>query len=131
MKIATNIAGVLLGLVFLMASVPFLLNVIPEQKLPEGPVTLFMGAFGPTGYMAFIKVLELLGAVLVIIPFTRNLGLLVLGPIIVNILAFHVFITKGLDTTQPVAVIMVILIVVLPLFLLWHERRAFLGLLKR
>jgi len=131
MKIAATIAGILLGLVFLLASVPFLLNAVPEQKLPEGPVTLFMGAFGPTGYMTFIKVLELVGAILVMIPLTRNLGLLVLGPIIVNILAFHVFITQGLDTSNLMAVVMTVLIVVLPLFLLWYERRAFLGLIRR
>ena len=33
-----------------------------------------MAAFGPTGYMTFIKVLELLGGILVAIPRTRRLG---------------------------------------------------------
>jgi putative oxidoreductase len=130
MKIATHIAAVLLGLVFLLASVPFLLNLVPEQKLPDGAVTHFMAAFGPTGYMTFIKVLELLGAILVIIPQTRNFGLLILGPIILNILAFHVFVTKGLDASNLMAVIMLVLIVVLPLFLLWVDRRRWLGLLR-
>jgi uncharacterized membrane protein YphA (DoxX/SURF4 family) len=130
MKVAAAIAGVLLGLVFLMASIPFLLNLIPEQKLPGGPVALFMGVLGPTGYMTFIKILELLGGILVAVPLTRNFGLLILGPIIVNILAFHVFLAKGLDTSNEMAVIMVALIIVLPLFLLWHDRRKFLGLLN-
>lgn len=130
MKIAATIAAILLGLVFLLASVPFLLNAVPEQKLPEGPVTHFMAAFGPTGYMTFVKVLELLGAILVIIPKTRNFGLLILGPIIVNILAFHVFVTRGLDTSNPMAVVMVILIIVLPLFLLWQDRQRWLALLR-
>ncbi len=130
MKIAAHIAAVLLGLVFLMASVPFLLNMIPEQEPPkEEAVLQFMGAFGATGYLTFIKALELLGAILVMIPKTRNFGLLVLGPIIVNILAFHAFITRGVDTSSAMAVIMLILIIVLPLFLLWQERRKFLGLL--
>ncbi len=53
-----------------------------------------MAAFGPTGYMTFVKILELLGGLLVIVPKTRNFGLLILGPILVNILAFHVFIEK-------------------------------------
>jgi hypothetical protein len=35
------------------------------------------------------------GGLLVAIPKSRNLGLLILGPIIVNILAFHIFIMKG------------------------------------
>jgi len=85
------IAGILLGLLFLMASVTYFLNVVPEEKIPEGtPTAMFMGAFGPTGYMSFVKVFELAGGLLVMIPRLRNLGLLLLGPVIVNILAFHV-----------------------------------------
>lgn len=74
-----------------------LFNLVPmPPPPPEGtPPALFMGAFAPTGYLTFVKVIEVIGGVLVAIPFTRNLGLLVLGPIIVNILAFHAFITKG------------------------------------
>jgi uncharacterized membrane protein YphA (DoxX/SURF4 family) len=130
MKIAATIASILLGLVFLMASVPFFLGAMPEPKLPPGPMSDFMNAFGPTGYMKFVKVFELLGAILVIIPKTRNFGLLALGPVIVNILAFHVFVAKGVDTSSPMAVIMLALIIVLPLFLLWTERQRWLGLLR-
>ena len=54
-----------------------------------------MIAFAPTGYLTFVKVLEVVGGILVALPRTRNFGLLILGPIIVNILAFHVFVMKG------------------------------------
>ena len=84
---------------------------------------MFMGAFGPTGYLTFVKVFELLGGILVAIPKTRNYGLLVLGPIIINILAFHAFVTKGKDLFSP----MLIVIVLLALYLLWVERRTFAG----
>jgi len=105
-----------------------LLNLAPTPPIPEGtPVAMFMGAFGPTGYMTFIKVLEVLGGVLVAIPRTRNFGLLILGPIIVNILAFHVFVTKGEGLGNP----MIIGIVALALYLLWVGRRAFARLANR
>jgi hypothetical protein len=52
---------------------------------------MFMGGMFLSGMLAFVKVLEILGGVLMAIPATRNLGLLVLGPIIVNIFAFHFF----------------------------------------
>jgi len=121
------IAGILLGLVFIMASVMVLFKLAPEPQLPEGsPVALFMGALGPTGYLTFVKVFELLGGLLVAFPRTRNLGLLVLGPIIVNILAFHVFIGGGHGLLDP----MVLAVVVLALYLLWVERRQFAGLLR-
>jgi hypothetical protein len=121
------VAGVLLGLLFLMASITFFLNLVPEQKIPEGtPTAMFMGAFGPTGYMKFVKVFELTGGLLVMIPRLRNLGLLLLGPVIVNILAFHIFVAGGKDLFNPI----LIGVVVLALYLLWNARRKFAGLLN-
>ena len=96
MKIAANIAGGLLGLLFITFSLMGLLNMAPKPSFPpDSPVDHFMKAFGPTGYMTFVKIFELTGGIFVAIPKTRNLGLLVLGPIILNILAFHVFVAKG------------------------------------
>ena len=129
MKIASHIAAALLGLMFIAASVMVLFKLGPTPPLPpEGtPPAHFMAAFAPTGYLTFVKVLELLGGLLVIIPRTRNLGLLVLGPIIVNILAFHIFVTGGEGLWNP----MLIGISVLALFLLWSERKAFAYLVTR
>ena len=122
------VAGVILGLLFMMAGIVVLLNLAPMPKLPEGsPAALFMGAFAPTGYLTFVKVLEVLGGLLVAIPRTRNLGLLVLGPIIVNILAYHTFIMGGVGLKEPVLLI----IVALALYLLWVERAAFSKLITR
>jgi fucose permease len=49
-----------------------------------------------------------------------------LGPIIINILAFHFFLTDRKGLLDP----MLIGIVIMTLFLLWTERKAFRGLLK-
>jgi hypothetical protein len=128
MKYVPIIAGVLLGLLFIMAAVVVLFDLVKAPPIPEGtPMSMFMGALGPTGYMTFIKVCELLGGILVAIPRTRNLGLLVLGPIIVNILAFQIFINKGQALADP----MLIFIVLLALYLLWVERHAFAALVMR
>lgn len=128
MKYVPTIAGALLGLMFVAFSTLFFLKLVPTPEFPEGsPIAMMMGAFGPTGYMAFVKALELIGGLLVAIPVTRNLGLLVLGPIIVNIIAFHVFITQGAGLFEPT----LIAIVVLATFLLWCERKAFGYLITR
>ncbi len=125
MKYAPAIAGLLLGLLFIMSSVVFFFNLVQMPPPPEGSAAaMFFGAFGPTGYMKFVKVLELTGGILVAIPKTRNFGLLILGPILVNILAFHIFIMKGAGLFEP----MIIGIVVLALYLLWAARRKFAGL---
>ena len=93
---------------------------------PEGsPPALFFGALYPTGYLTFVKVLEILGGLLVAIPKTRNFGLLLLGPILVNILAFHVFLTNRAGLLDP----LLLVICALAAFLLWSGRKAFAALL--
>jgi hypothetical protein len=84
----------------------------------------FFAAFGATGYLTFVKVLEVIGGILVAIPRTRRAGLLVLGPIIVNILAFHIFVQKE-GVFSPT----IIAIVLFTLFLVWVERAAFAAFL--
>ena len=97
-------------------------------EIPENtPPFHFMAALGPTGYMTFIKVFELLGGILLAIPKTRNFGLLILGPIILNIFAFHNFVAKDLFTdTKTLGTISAISIAAL--YLLWTARRNFAAL---
>ncbi len=124
MKIAANIAGGLLGLLFIAFSLMVLLHMAPNPSFPpDSPVDHFMKAFGPTGYITFVKIFELIGGILVAIPKTRNLGLLVLGPIILNILAFHVFVAKGEGLVG-----IPLFVAAVALFLLWTERKAFAAL---
>lgn len=122
------IAGILLGLLFIMAAVMVLFNLVKAPPPPEGsPAAMFFGAFAPTGYLTFIKVMELVGGLLVMIPRLRNVGLLILGPIIVNIVAFHLFIGGGLkDFADP----MLLGTVGLSLYLLWVGRQSFSRLLN-
>ena len=127
MRHLPNIAGALLGLVFIAAGLMMLLGYAPEPPPPpEGSyMALFMGAFAPSGYLTFVKVLEVIGGVLVAVPRTRGFGLLVLGPIVVNILAFHVFITGGEGLTEP----MLLGVVALTTVCLVAERRPLLALM--
>jgi len=128
MKYAPTIAGGLLGLLFIMVGLIVLLNLAPAEEIPKDTAkAAFMDAFVPTGYLTFVKVLEVIGGILVAIPRTRNLGLLTLGPIIVNILAFHLFVTAGEGLFNP----MLIGICLIALYLLWVERRAWSALLNR
>ncbi|HSI11833.1 MAG TPA: hypothetical protein VK961_07300 [Chthoniobacter sp.] len=125
MKYIPIVAGILLGLLFIMASVVVLFHLVKIPPLPEGsPVALFNQVFLATGYMTFVKIFELIGGILVAIPKTRNYGLLVLGPIILNILAFQTLVAKTVPDP------MTIVIVLLALYLLWDARRKFAGLLN-
>lgn len=122
-----TIAGIVLGALFVMASMMFFLKLGPQPTFPEGsPIAHYMAAFGPTGLLTFVKVFELLGGILVAIPRTRNFGLLVLGPIIINIIAFHIFVTSPKDLLNP----MLDVIIICALYLLWVGRKQFAGLLN-
>ena len=126
-KYLPTIAGVLLGLCFLAASVPVLFNLVAIPNLPEGtPAAHFMAAFVPPGYLKFVKFFELIGGLLVLIPRVRNLGLLLLGPVIVNIIAFHVLVDDPKHLVNP----MLDIIIVCALYLLWDARKKFSGLLN-
>ncbi|MEZ5325982.1 MAG: hypothetical protein R3F19_13100 [Verrucomicrobiales bacterium] len=127
MKLAATIAGALLGLAFIAFGLLVLLKLGPTPPAPpEGSAAAhFMTAFATTGYLTFVKVLEVVGGILVAIPMTRRAGLLVLGPIIINILAYHTFITRGEGLFSPV----ILVIVALTLFLVWVERKAFAAFL--
>lgn len=129
MKHLPTLASALLGLAFVTFGANFFLNFLPMPPDPspdDAPHKLFMAALYPTGYLTFVKVLEILGGVLVALPKTRNFGLLLLGPIVVNILAFHVFLTKGAGLMDPP----VLAITLLSAFVLFSERRSFAKLLR-
>ena len=122
----TLVAAGLLGLLFVTFGLNFFLNFIPMPAPPEGSnAAAFMGAMYSTGYLTFVKILEITGGILVAIPKTRNIGLLILGPIVINILAFNIFIAPGGYTQPPV-----ILVCALSAFLLWTARATFAKLIN-
>ena len=124
-KITTLISSILLGAVFIVFGLNFFLHFIPVDAPTEGTdAAAFMGVLYSTGYLAFVKILEVIGGVFVLLPKTRNLGLLILGPIIVNIIAYDYFVAKeGFHMD-------IALVAVLALYLLFKERSAFAQLLK-
>ncbi|MEZ5326954.1 MAG: hypothetical protein R3F19_18040 [Verrucomicrobiales bacterium] len=127
MKYLPQIAAVLLGTLFGLFSLLFLLNLAPAPPPPpEGtPIAHFMSAFGTTGYLTFVKVLELVGGILVAIPLTRRLGLVVLGPILVNIFACHLFV-MGAGSLFAGSSVPLWAITALFFYLMWHERVPFI-----
>tara|TARA_B100001248_G_C27296672_1_gene415123 strand:+ start:528 stop:866 length:339 start_codon:yes stop_codon:yes gene_type:complete len=89
----------------------------------EGPAegsnaAAFVGVLYTTGYLGFVKFLEVIGGILVVIPKTRNLGLLILGPIIINIIAYYYFIKGSFDWD-------IAILAVLALYLLIKQGKSF------
>ncbi len=96
MKHLPTIARYLLGLIFVVFSLNYFFPFLPNPPMDAGsPAASFMGAIYGSGYLTVVKVLELLGGVLLLSGRFVNLALAVLGPIVVNIALFHVFLAKG------------------------------------
>src|SRR5437870_186939 len=123
MKIATIIVRVLLGLVFVVFGSNIFLHFIP---MPPPPATLagdFSKALMQSHYIYVVGLLQVIGGLLLLIGRYVPLGLTLLGPVIVNILLFHIFL-------EPIGLPMAIIVSALALFLLWRYRTNFAGLVK-
>ena len=123
MKIATIIVRTLLGLIFVTFGANMFLHFIQMAPPPEGPAREFMTALFLSHYLYVIGALQVAGGVLLLIGRRVPLALTLLGPVIVNILCFHVLMA-------PAGLPMAIVVSLLALFLLWRYREHFAGLVK-
>lgn len=118
MKYVIIIVRVLLGLMFAVFGSNAFLHFIPMPPL-EGNAAAFMGALVNSGYIYPIAVLQVLGGLLLLIGGRFvPLGLTLLGPVIVNIVLYHIFI-------EPQGLLMAGIISLFALFLLWVYRFKF------
>jgi len=123
MKIATIIARSLLGLIFVVFGSNMFLHFIPMPPPPEGPAREFMTALFLSHYLYVVGALQVVGGVLLLTGRWTPLGLVLVGPVIANILCFHVLMA-------PAGLPMAIVVSLLALFLLWRYREHFAGLVK-
>jgi uncharacterized membrane protein YphA (DoxX/SURF4 family) len=123
MKALTIIARVLLGLMFVVFGSNIFFHFLPMPPQKPSLATDFAKALMESHYMYVIGALQVIGGLLVLIGRYLPLGLTLLGPVIVNILLFHIFLERsGLP--------MAIVVSALALFLLWRYRQNFAGLVK-
>ena len=116
-------ARVLLGLMFFVFGLNGFLHFIPQPKtMPQGAADLF-GAFYKTGYMLpLIFGTQLLVGVLLLLNLFVPLALALLAPVIVNIIAFHLFVLPSGIAPGAVALL-------LELYLAWAYRKSFCPML--
>jgi len=123
MKIATIIARILLGLIFVVFGSNAFLHFLPMPPPPPGLAGEYFHALLASGYVYVIGGFQVIGGLFLLIGRFVPLGLIILGAIIVNIWCFHLLMApEGL----PPAVI----VTLLELFLVWRYRDAFAGILR-
>jgi len=121
MKIIVLIARVLLGLVFLVFGLNGFLNFLSLGPMPSGLAGQFMGALFVSHYYWVIAALQVVGGVLLLVNRFVPLALVLLGPVIVNILCYHVFLNH---VGAPPAIV----VTVLWLIVFYWNRQHFSGI---
>jgi uncharacterized membrane protein YphA (DoxX/SURF4 family) len=106
MKIVTLIARILLGLVFLVFGLNGFLNFLSMGPMPTGLAGQFVGALVLSHYFWVVAALQIVGGALLLVNRFVPLALVLLGPVIVNILCYHVFLNHA---GAPPAIVVTIL----------------------
>src|SRR6185369_9861327 len=110
MKIVTLIARILLGLVSLVFGLNGFLNFLNMGPMPTGLAGQFMGALILSHYYWVVAALQIAGGVLLLVNRFVPLALVLLGPVIVNIICYHVFMNPS--GAAPAAVVTVLWLIV-------------------
>ena len=112
-----------MGCVFVFFGLNMFFQFLHMPPPPSGPAGDFVKALFVSHYLYVVAALQVIGGLLCLSGRFVPLGLTLLGPVIVNILLFHILLNRtGLG--------MAIVVSVLALIVLWYHRASFAGLLK-
>jgi len=122
MKIAILVSRILLGLLFFVFGLNGILHFMPMPAMPPSDATTFATILATHKYMTFVSLLMVIAGLLLLVGRYVPLALVLLGPILVNILLFHITLQNG------VGIVPGLIATVLEVFLIWAYRLSFRGL---
>jgi uncharacterized membrane protein YphA (DoxX/SURF4 family) len=120
MKIAVLVARILLGLIFVFFGLNGFLNFL-HAPMPPGQAGQYIGVMFGSFYMYFVSMVQLVGGVLLLSGLFIPLALVLLGPVLVNILLFHI-------SFQPAGLPPGLLSTLLWFIIFFGYRRSFAGI---
>jgi putative oxidoreductase len=123
MKIAALISRILLGLMFLVFGLNGILHFIPTPPMPPSLMKDFATVLEASHFTVVISAIEVVCAILFLVNRFVPLALTLLGPILVNILLFHIFLA-------PASIGPGVFATVLWFILFYRERDAFAGIFR-
>jgi putative oxidoreductase len=121
MKIVVLIARLLLGLVFVVFGLNGFLNFLSMGPMPTGLAGQFIGALVLSHYFWVVAGLQLVGGLLLLVNRFVPLALVLLGPVIVNILLYHLFL-------NPTGFAPAIVVTILWFVVFYGQRQYFSGI---
>lgn len=115
MKMLALLSQILLGLLFATVGLNHFFHFLPENLMPAPPTEeakQFMKLLVDSRYMDVVMGLEIAGGFALLTIRWTNLGMLLLGPIMVNIALFHFLLSKGrYEMPGIIALLMVIVLI--------------------
>jgi putative oxidoreductase len=117
MRILALISRLLLGLIFFVFGLNGFLQFLSMGPMPTGLAGQFMGALFQSHYLWVVAALQVIGGLLLLINRYVPLGLVLLGPVIVNILLYHFLLNS--------AGIMLALVVTVLWFIVFYAHRQY------
>ena len=121
MKIVILIARLLLGLIFVVFGLNGFLNFLSMGPMPTGLAGQFIGALFQSHYYFVVAGLQIVGGLLLLVNRLVPLALVFLGPVIVNILLYHVFL-------NPAGIPLAIVVTILWFIVFYGHRQYFSGI---
>ena len=113
-------ARVLMGLIFFVFGLNMLLNFLPQPSKPlPDDAAAFAGALIKSGYLFQLTAwTEVICGALLLTNHFVPLALAFIAPVVVNIVAFHVFLA-------PSGLVVAVIVLALNLYLAWAYRRVY------
>jgi putative oxidoreductase len=121
MKIAILVARLLLGLIFVVFGLNGFLNFLSMGPMPTGLAGQFVGALVLSHYFWVVAAVQIVGGALLLANRFVPLALVLLGPVIVNIICYHVFL-------NPSGAVPAVVVTVLWLIVFYGKRQYFSGI---
>ena len=121
MKIVILTARLLLGLICVVFGLNGFLNFLSMGPMPTGLAGQFIGALFLSHYFWAVAAVQIIGGVLLLVNRFVPLGLVLLGPVIVNILLYHLFL-------NPAGIGLAIFVTILWFIVFYGHRQYFSGI---
>jgi putative oxidoreductase len=123
MKIAALISRFLLGLMFLVFGLNGFFSFLPQGPMPAGPAGQYLGLLMSTHYIIVPCAVMVVSGALFLVNRFVPLALVLIAPVLVNILTFHV-------TMDPSGIVLGALATLFWFVVALRERSAFSGILR-
>lgn len=120
----TKIVKILLGAIYIIFGLNFFLGFLPMPEM-SGAAGVFMGGLMAAPYFfPFMKIVEIIGGILLIVGMYGAFASVILFPITLNIFLFHLFLA-------PAGIAMAIVMLIANVYIMFVHKDSLMGILDK